>query len=356
MSSTIIDVVVRLAAAPLTRAGFGTLNILVPQATNSLNGVRYAIYGSLSEATAAQTAGYISADTLDILTACFSQPGVRRVMLTRANLVGGETYPQALAAVITAAGSEFYGVSVAVLTDQINEDLGAAIEASDKPMIFFAQSASADLLTSGFPAGLADLDGLERTAIVYHDDTDVADAPAAAAWAANRLSFNLDVQAPGFTADLKTIPAYATALTTAQADFVVANKSNLVRPFYSAPSFLWPAQSASGRGIGDRISGDWLGIRLGEDLGALMLNLAALGRKIPLTPEGQAQVAAVIEQRLQKGVSAGHLAPGQYLVSYDDDDIDTDTRTLSFAVNAQLAGEAVAFAVTIDLQNTPIFE
>lgn len=356
MSATILDIVVRLGAAQLPRVGFGTLNILVPQATNSLNGQRFVIYGSLSEATAAQGAGYISADTLDILTACFSQPNVRRVMLTRADLVGGETYPQALAAAILAAGSSFYGVAVAVLTDQINEDIAAAVEASSKPMVFFAQSANADILTSGFPAGLADIEGLERTAIVYHDDTDVADAPAACAWAANRLSFNLDVEAPGYCASLVGIPKYATALTTAQADFAVANKCNIVREFFSATSYLWPAQSASGRGIGDRITGDWLGIRLGEDLGALLLNLSALGRKIPLTPEGQAQVAAVIESRLQKGVNAGHLAPGQYIVSYDNDDIDTATRTLTFAVSAQLSGEAVAFAITIDLQNTPVFE
>jgi hypothetical protein len=356
MSSTIIDVVVRLGAAPLARLGFGTLNILVPQATNSLNGIRYAIYSSLSEATAAQVAGYISQDTLDILTACFAQPNVRRVMLTRADLVGGETYPQALAAAIIAAGSQFYAVAVAVLTDQINEDIGSAVEAASKPMIFFAQSASADLLTSGFPAGLADLDGLERTTITYHDDTDVADAPAACAWAANRLAFNLDVQAPGFMCELKSIPAYATALTTAQADFVVANKANLVRPLGSAPSFLWPAQSASGRGIGDRITGDWLSIRLTEDLEAFILNMSALGRKIPLTSEGQALVASVIEARLQKGVNAGHLVADQASVQYSADDIDTNARSLTFRVVAQIAGEAVTFAVTIDLQTTPVFE
>lgn len=354
MVPLIIDIVVRIAAAALPATAFGVVNILVAQATNSLNGSRYVSYASTTEAAAAVTAGYLASGTYDVIVDLFSQPGVQSVMVTRADLAGspGETYAQALAAAI-AAGAQFYGVAVISIADQVNEDLGVAVLASDKPMIFFAQTASADLLTSGHPAGLADITGNGRVALVYHDDTDYDDAPLAAAWAANRLAFDADVRAPGWTCGVQSIASYATALTEAQKAFVLANKANYAGPLGTETMWVNKAQLLDGNSIEIRYGGDWLATRLSEDLQNFMTREASAGRKIPGDSRGLDQIQGIIEARLALGVAALHLAPGQSRVlsrSYN-----ASTRKATFAIQAQALEGIVGFNVTVDLQNTPLF-
>lgn len=352
MIPLIIDIVVRIAAAALPAVGFGTFNLIVPQATNSLNGARFAYYASTTEAAAALTSGYISSGVNDIIVDLFSQPGVQRVALTRVDLVGVETYATALNAAIL-AGAQFYGVGVLSIVDQVNEDVGVAVLAHAKPMIFFAQTASADLLTSGFPAGMADIAGSGRVALVYHDQATYAVAPLAASWAANRLAFDADVQAPGWTCGVKSIASYAAALTDAQKGFIVANKANFAGPLGTETMWMHPAQLLDANSVEIRFTGDWLGVRLGEDLQNLMTREASAGRKIPGNDQGLDQIQGIIEARFQRGVDALHVAPGQFRVTSRS--YNATTRKATFAFQAQALEGIIGFNVTVDLQNTPIF-
>ena len=82
---------VYLATLARGAAGFSTVLLIVPLATNSLNGLRVVEYTTLALATAAQTAGYISAATLVAITTAFAQrPSITSIKVGYADLVGGE--------------------------------------------------------------------------------------------------------------------------------------------------------------------------------------------------------------------------------------------------------------------------
>lgn len=71
--NTNVSVTVSLAANPQQEAGFGVVLLLVPLATNSLNGDRVVEYASYDEAYTAQGSGYISASTLAAARTVFLQ-------------------------------------------------------------------------------------------------------------------------------------------------------------------------------------------------------------------------------------------------------------------------------------------
>lgn len=68
-----ISITIFLAANPAQEAGFGTVLLLVPKSTNSLNGVRVVEYVSYDDAYDANVAGYISSSTLSAVQVAFSQ-------------------------------------------------------------------------------------------------------------------------------------------------------------------------------------------------------------------------------------------------------------------------------------------
>ena len=155
-----VTINVTLAATPVQEAGFGIVLLLVPLASNSLNGVRVVEYTSVDAAQTARTAGYISAATLLAVTAIFAQrPKPASVKVGYVDLVSLETYATGLTACI-AYDSNFYGVCCTPRTDAEIVLVSNAVEAASKRMFFYFQSDDSSWLNSGVPSGLSTITDL----------------------------------------------------------------------------------------------------------------------------------------------------------------------------------------------------
>lgn len=352
-----ISITIVLAALPPARASFGTLLFLVDKADgNTLNGERVVTYESASDAEDDNTAGYISDDTLAAVQVAFSQiPTPSSVKVGNQDTGASETLSAAITA-IRAADDDWYCLcmysrvaadiaAVATVIETTNSD-----EASQKIAVF--QSADADWLTSGLPAGLTGLAAKERVAVVYHDDdTEYADI----AWAASRLVFDPDVQSAPWEGQLRSVAALTTGLTAAQRNFVAANNANVALPFSSADQYLSPGVNCNGRAFYEIVSADWLTARIREDFALLKLQHTARGEKLTVDYRGQTKGLAILNGRLQQGEAAGHFEPEQWrATAYAITASDLSTRKLRFKVEAMVAGDARLFDFNVYLQQTEL--
>lgn len=335
-----ISISITLSSLPAARQGFGNVLLLVDQATNTLNGVRMATYRTVTEATAAQTAGYISAATLSIITVMLAQRGggqsPARVKVGRVNTAGSESWAAAYLACI-AHDSDFYGVVLGVHTDTEILAVAAQVETTGEHIVG-VQSADADWLTSGLPEDLEALAAYERTVIYYHD---TATAYLAAGHMISRLMFDPDVQSAGWQGQVRGVAALATALTDAQKANARENFANLGLPFGTATMFVDPGWSATGRPVYEVVSADWLRARVREDLAALVIAHADRGEKIVLDASGQAKILAVIQARLEQGERVGHFIAGQTsVVAESISAADITNQRLRFTGRGQRATDA----------------
>lgn len=332
-----ISVSVSLAAAPLIGQSFGKVLGLFPLATNDLGGLRVKEYASVAEAQADQTAGDLSAAAVAAITAMFSNsPRPATVKIGNVDLVGLEDYAEGLAAVRN-VDDDFYAVFIAPRTDAEIVLVAEAVEAMNK--IFFFQSNDSSLLDAGLPAGLADVDGLERTVGLYHDsDTPWLDA----SYAAKGLVYDPDILSSTWNTDVNGVVAYtAPGITTTQRNAAIDNNINLMLPFGSEPFWVDPGVNMNGRAIYEIVTADWAYFRTQEAVTRLVLKEAARGRKIPLTAKGQSQVKSAIETVAQLGEQAQHFVPGQTRVTaYPLTQADLDERKMRFLFEAQVLGSA----------------
>jgi hypothetical protein len=337
-----ISITVYLAASPVARASFTTVLYLVPQAANSLNTDRVREYASTDDVDSDLAAGYISATTAAALTDAFSQPHTPELIkVGRVDLVGGETWATGLDACI-AADPDFYGI---VMQDRDDADvvtLGEAVEA-DGYRLFIAQSASA--WTSGLPVALTNIDGNERTAVLYHDTSaEHGDL----CWAVNRLFFDPDEKSAPWECRVEAVEALATGLTTTQRNAISTASANVGLAFGSADFYVAPGQNMAERKIYEIVTADWLKKRLEEDLTALKIELTDRGDKITVDTRGQALVLAQIRKRLLQGESVGHFLPGETsAVGEDITDADRDANRLRFTIRATIAGDATTLTLSI---------
>lgn len=354
--SNTISVTIVLAPSPPSRAGFGTVLLIVDEAEgtgNDLNGERVVSYANITEAQAAATAGYISAATLARLTVAFSQrPVPSAVKVGRIDTGGGETYSTGFTA-IKAADPDFYGIVLDSRTDANILLVSADVETDDN-RILVAQSDDADWLTSGLPAGLSALDARERTAVVFHDeDTEYADI----AWAVSRLVWDPDVQSAQWEGQIRGVAALTSGLTAAQRDFVVANNANVGLPFSSAAVYVSPGNNCNGRGLYEIVTSDWFRARVSEDTADLKLGYTARGEKLTVNALGQTAILGILNGRLQQGIDAQHFNPGQVrATALDISAADIAARRLRFTVEAQIAQDARLFDFTVYMQQDPVIE
>ena len=313
-----ITIVISLDPAPVVGTDFGAILIIADEANGTtLDGDRVRTYQSLSAVQADQTAGFVSAGLLAAATAAFSQDS-QPSSIKIGRKAALESYTDALSA-IELVDPNFYAIAIESRTAADQLLIAAAVEASAVSRLFFIQSSDVDFLTSGFPAALSGLDGNERTIVCYHDTaTEWYDV----AYPANRLSFNVDTKsAPWALFTLKGVAAYASVtggtLTDAQKLNLRANKCNPGLPYSSAAQFSpYSGVNANNRPIYEVLTGDWFESRLRDDTVATVLQAHNAGRKIPVTPEGQAIMGALVSSRFQIGVTAGHFVAGQTKVTY----------------------------------------
>jgi hypothetical protein len=350
-SNTIV-VNVTLGASPPTRQGFGIGMHMVDKATNSLNGARTMSFASVDEAATAQGAGYISAGTLAALTAGFSQiPTPATIKVGNQDTAASETIAAALTA-IRQADDNWYGLSIYSRADADIEAASAAIEATNaaeggRSKIYIAQSDDASLLDAGLPAGLSTLANRERTALLYHS----SDAqPGDLAWLASRLVYDPDVTSSPWEGEVYGVAAI-TAITSAQRDFLEANKANVGLPFSSAPYYASPGQNLKGRALYEIVSADWFKARVAEDMAYLKLSYTKRGEKLVVDSTGQAHILGILNQRLRQGEDFKHFARGQTEAIGEAITLaDVQARRLRFKARAQIAADARNFVFNVFLQ------
>jgi hypothetical protein len=350
-----ITIVVILSTSPPSRQGFGTAMFLVDQdAGNGLNGARSMSFASYTEAAAANTAGYISAGTLEALRVGFSQqPTPATIKVGYHDTGAAETIAAAITA-IRAFDDDWYGLAIYSRADADIVAAANAIEAiSDSPKFFVAQSDDASLLDAGMPAGLTTLTGKERTALLYHSsDAQYGDL----AWLVSRLVWDPDSKSAPWEGQIREVAAI-TAITSAQRDFIVTNKANVGLPFSSATVYVSPGQNMNGRAIYEIVSGDWLKARFSEDIAYEKLKHTDRGEKIIVDSTGQAKILGILNLWLQQGEAVGHFVRGETRVTGETiTSADILARRMRFKVEAMIAADARLFNVTIYLQPTELQE
>lgn len=344
--SNTIQVNIFLGPSPPSRATFGIALLLTDKATNTLNGSRVMSFADADEAADAQGLGYISATTLAFLQAAFSQiPTPSVVKVGNQDTGNSETIAAAIAA-IEQADPNWYGLCI---YSRLDADIVAAandIEARNK--LFVAQSDDPSLLDAGLPAGLSTLSNNERTALIFHD----ADAqPADLAWLTSRLVFDPDETSAPWEGQVRGVAPLTTGLTSAQRDFIIANKANVGLPFSSAPVYVSPGQSMAGRGFYEMLSADWFTARISEDVALLKLAHTSRGEKLIVDASGQGKILAILNQRLAQGEDVGHFVRGQTrATALAITSADIAAKRLRFKVEAQIAADARNFVFNVHLQ------
>lgn len=348
-----IVVNVTLDPSPQQEAGFGTVLLLVAQATNSLNGVRGVTLTSYEDAVTLNTGGYISAGTLAACAAAFAQrPKPAEFKLARVDIVGGEDYAEGLTAAI-AFDSDFYGVCIASRAQADMVLVSDLVEASSKKMLFALQDDDASWLNSGIPAGLSTIDGAERTVACYHTTDaqwmDVANL-------CNRLVYDPDDQsAPWHGHPLRGVDAYSTAPTAAERLLALTNNANLGLPYGGETFVIDKGTNLNSRPIDEIVTSDWFSTRLVEQTAVLVVQHSSRGEKIVVDKTGQNKVLALIEGLLAQGVDAGHFVAGQTeAVAESITSSDLTNREMRFTIRAQLAVSGRLFTFNAYFSRDPI--
>ena len=351
-----ISVTIFLDPSPQQEAGFGTVMLLVAQATNSLNGARTATYATFEEAQTANTAGFISAATLAAAEAAFSQrPKPDEFKVGRVDLVGGETYVTGLTAVIN-ADEDFYGLAISPRTDAEIVAVSDAVEALSKKILFAFQSDDTSWKNAGVPAGLSTIMGAtgnEKTVAVYHDtDTEWNDV----GYLVNRLVYDPDdISVPWHGHQVRGIDAIATVPSASERIFVIDNDANLGLPYGGGDFVMDPGVNATGRAIDEILTSDWFAVRLVERTAALVLEHGDRGEKIVIDKTGQRKILALIEGLLDQGVAAGHFVAGQTeAIAEAITSTDLDAREMRFTIRAQFAVSARLFEFNAYFSRDPI--
>ena len=302
-----ISINVYLLPLPGAGADLQTVLLVVPQATNSLNGSRYRSYASTDDVTADEDAGYISATTAAQLTDAFSQSYTRpeTILVGRCDLVGGEHYDDAIEKCID-AGADFFGVCLQ--TDTASEHVLASIYvetlAATTPKVLFIQSSSVDWYGATWPAGYSTVQANKWSAIFFHD---TVAQPYALCVACSRLAFDPNNQSAAFRCELTGVASYAAALTTAQKTNALANHVNLLGSGMGTDYWSDLGLNFEGRAIDHLVSAAWLRSNLLTSIQAIVRAYAARGRKLPVNTEGARILESAVAGVANQGVSIGHF-------------------------------------------------
>lgn len=150
-----------------------------------------------------------------------------------------------------------------------------------------------------------------RTALAYHDDdSEYLDA----AWTSRCLGFDLDAPGGAGTWSYQRFAGItATRLQDAQKSTLMGYPVNFYSPvrFTSGvedPGVMFPGQMLSGRFIDVTTSLDILQARIEEAILGVLTRAASLGKKIPYTDQGIAQMQGPAMGVLGRLVKAGHFA------------------------------------------------
>lgn len=302
-----ITVNVQLAALPPSSDAFSVVLLLVPQATNSLDGDRVMTFASYQDAVDANDAGFISASTLEAARVAFNQPTVPPAFkVGRVNLAGSaETYATGLAACVE-ADPDFYGVAITPRTDAEIVLVSDWIESNEgtRRLISAYQSDDSGLIGS-FPSGLSGMQTNTRSALIYHTDD--------AAWndvahLVNRLTFDPSLTSASWTCEVKEVDVLDPRPTQAQRNTATnTNFVNLALPYGTRATWMDPGTMIDGRPIEEQVTADWLYARIHAAVADMVASRSARGAKVGVDATGQELVRSAIAGVFQQAVDANHL-------------------------------------------------
>jgi len=349
-----ITISIYLDSNPAGRASLTIPLLLVPISTNSLDGNRVVSYASTTEAQAAQTAGYISADTLAGVTRMFTQsPRPKTVKVGYINDSGAESEADALTALI-AADPDFYGIVYQDRTDANGVALSVAAEAASKQVLVVLQSSNTDWKTGGVPAAFSSIVDNERTAVLYHDTDGDWNAEG---WIASRMAFDPDEQSAPWHGRVKSGDALASSISETVRGLIQANNANVGLPYGPASYYVDPGYSVAGRPLHEQVSADWLAIRLREDVANAIVDASNRGEKIQVNSTGQAIMLGLISARVKQGQLVGHFDPSEEQVEIVAEEItaaDIAADRLRFTVRVKIAGSLRVVEIDVYASKTDI--
>lgn len=245
-------------------------------------------------------------------------------------------------AAIVAEQSEWYGlVTISRVELQI---LRAAEWIESNNRIYLAQTADAGVIAATTTDIAAQLDALSynRTAVLYHDAAQYADA----AWMAKTLAADLDTQTTIWAQKTLAGITITTGLSETQKGNVTGKNANLYLSMGGVGA-TGQGTMASGRFMDIQTTIDWLVSRVREAIMQLLLNESNANRKVPYSDEGFAQIESVVRGVLTRSLRAGHLivSPDDGIPPFIDmparvdvDPADAAARLLRFSFGGLLAG------------------
>lgn len=349
------DVVVDvfLEPAPVTLQGFGTGLFVVDASTNDLNGqrtIKYSGSTAIEDAENDETAGHISAATLEAIKTYFGQTNIvprqdTLIVGKRDDTIAtAETYPDALSA-IQQVNDEWYLVMISSREDTDIEAVSSEIESS-YTKFFIAQTDDAEFLNAS-PAANSLPDSLssrERTMVGWHDqDSEWLDM----AIAGNRGAFDLDQQSAPWFAQLAGVEDLDTStLSGGDVANILGNNGNIILPFGPAETYLKPGRNMNGRSVYVILTRDWFKNRLQFDVAKEIVQESNRGVKIPVSREGQDQMAKLVNQRFAQGVEAQHFLPGSTEIRFPaitDGDLNAERIRLEGSARITVAAQDAQF-------------
>ena len=321
-------------APPVSQAGFGTM-LVVGEATFA---ERIKFYSSPEEVSADDDLTDMMEDQLN---AAFAQTN-RPAQVAAGRRDSAEPVKDALDA-IRDENPDFYGIVIESRDQSDAEDAGEW--ALTNKRVFMGQN-SDEALAQVFKDESND----RAAAIVYSDDEEPADA----AWMADRLAIDPDVQSATWAyVQLSGIPV--DSVTTTEKNAALDANGNLFLPFYGL-NVTNPGVLGDGTKLDVRITLDWLLARVSENIAQELVN-ASVGGKIPYTDGGFKIIEAAVQRVLDAGVDADHFVEGSDFIDMpkraDVDPTLAQSRELQFEFGVGLAGAVedvtVSGTVTFDL-------
>lgn len=344
-----ISVSLALGPAAAPSPGYRLL-LIVPLATNSLDGEDFLTVGSVADVAAAQTAGFISAATAGRLNVALAQqPTPDLVYVGAVDLVSLETYPQAFDRLAALLGDQFFYVAIDDRTAAIQVAVSAAVQTNGRALFVFL-SDDGDWRTSGLPSAYSAIAGRELTVPIYADDDawldDVAYAGALAGVDPTQLSGSPARQLRGLTATNVSV------LTAAQRAFVLAN-ANVALPIGSATHFLANGRNANSRAVNEIVTREYLTREITRRVAAQVLALQPA--PWPLSATGQAYLRSLLSSLAQEAIAAGHIVDGQVVITTPA--ITTEDRNLGrlrATFTAQVGTAVVTWQISGTLDREPV--
>lgn len=348
---TIIQIQILLDPPPAGVSGFIPIIVGDAEEGTTLDGDRVRSYTSADDVDG--DSAHLSAYVADAVKRGFSQTP-RPAVIKVGRKADTESFAEALSEIADVDG-DFYGIAIEsrLPADQI--DSAEWAEARDH--IFVFQSDDEDWLAAGIPADYATIEGFENTAGLYHDRPERSEE---FSWLCNRLAFSPDDTSAPWDCALNASQGYQDDLSTSEKTFAEGNKINLLLPFGNARWYVaceGVGVNLAGRQISEIVTKHWFKRRLQESVAQTKIAYSGRGQKIPVSLEGVAIIAPLVEALFAQGEATGHFVGGQTVVDFPiPTAADIEAARIRGGGSAQLTTSAGKFEFTLVFSRQPVVE